>query len=103
MDFHRKQFISLPSESFGGQIAFDVIVIGAGPGGYVCAHPPPNWSAGKSACIDKESRFGGTSHLSSGTIPSRPSSMPPKNSTSPSTISQKWESPSTTPASISPP
>jgi dihydrolipoamide dehydrogenase len=49
--------------------AFDVIVIGAGPGGYVCAIRAAQLGL-KVACIDKESRFGGTC-LRIGCIPSK--------------------------------
>ncbi|HUO09212.1 MAG TPA: dihydrolipoyl dehydrogenase [Phycisphaerae bacterium] len=49
--------------------AFDMIVIGAGPGGYVCAIRAAQLGL-KVACIDKESRFGGTC-LRIGCIPSK--------------------------------
>jgi len=49
--------------------AFDVIVIGAGPGGYVAAIRAAQLGL-KVACIDKESRFGGTC-LRIGCIPSK--------------------------------
>jgi dihydrolipoamide dehydrogenase len=48
---------------------FDVIVIGAGPGGYVAAIRAAQLGL-KVACIDKESRFGGTC-LQIGCIPSK--------------------------------
>lgn len=48
---------------------FDVIVIGAGPGGYVAAIRAAQLGL-KVACIDKESRFGGTC-LRIGCIPSK--------------------------------
>src|SRR5437764_6322953 len=49
--------------------SFDVIVIGAGPGGYVAAIRAAQLGL-KTACIDKESRFGGTC-LRVGCIPSK--------------------------------
>ena len=49
--------------------AFDVIVIGAGQGGYVCGIRAAQLGL-KVACIDKESRFGGTC-LRIGCIPSK--------------------------------
>ncbi len=48
---------------------FDVIVVGAGPGGYVAAIRAAQLGL-KVACIDKESRFGGTC-LRIGCIPSK--------------------------------
>jgi len=49
--------------------SFDVIVIGAGPGGYVAAIRSAQLGF-KTACIDKEARFGGTC-LRVGCIPSK--------------------------------
>src|SRR3954467_8403416 len=49
--------------------SFDVIVIGAGPGGYVAAIRAAQLGL-KTACIDKEARFGGTC-LRVGCIPSK--------------------------------
>ncbi len=51
------------------EVDFDVIVIGAGPGGYVAAIRAAQLGL-KVACIDKESRFGGTC-LRIGCIPSK--------------------------------
>ncbi len=50
-------------------LSFDVLVIGAGPGGYVAAIRSAQLGL-KTACIDKESRFGGTC-LRIGCIPSK--------------------------------
>ena len=49
--------------------SFDVIIIGAGPGGYVAAIRSAQLGL-KTACIDKEARFGGTC-LRIGCIPSK--------------------------------
>jgi dihydrolipoamide dehydrogenase len=49
--------------------SFDLIIIGAGPGGYVCAIRAAQLGL-KVACIDKESKFGGTC-LRVGCIPSK--------------------------------
>ncbi len=49
--------------------SFDVLVIGAGPGGYVCAIRAAQLGL-KTACIDMEARFGGTC-LRIGCIPSK--------------------------------
>ena len=50
-------------------LSFDVLIIGAGPGGYVAAIRAGQLGL-KTACIDKESRFGGTC-LRVGCIPSK--------------------------------
>ncbi|HVT79137.1 MAG TPA: dihydrolipoyl dehydrogenase [Phycisphaerae bacterium] len=50
-------------------LSFDVLVIGAGPGGYVAAIRSAQLGF-KTACIDKETRFGGTC-LRIGCIPSK--------------------------------
>src|SRR4051812_18878991 len=67
--FLRNRFLRIPKEIFVAESAFDVIVIGAGPGGYVCAIRAAQLGL-KTACIDKESRFGGTC-LRVGCIPSK--------------------------------
>src|SRR4051812_29788673 len=67
--FLRNRFLRIPKEIFVAESAFDVIVIGAGPGGYVCAIRAAQLGF-KTACIDKESRFGGTC-LRVGCIPSK--------------------------------
>ncbi len=51
------------------ETAFDVVVIGAGPGGYIAAIRAAQLGL-KTACIDRESRFGGTC-LRVGCIPSK--------------------------------
>ncbi len=51
------------------ELSFDVLVIGAGPGGYVAAIRAAQLGL-KVACVDKESRFGGTC-LRIGCIPSK--------------------------------
>ncbi|MHC4893941.1 MAG: FAD-dependent oxidoreductase, partial [Planctomycetota bacterium] len=48
---------------------FDLIVIGAGPGGYVCAIRAAQLGL-KTACIERESALGGTC-LRVGCIPSK--------------------------------
>jgi dihydrolipoamide dehydrogenase len=48
---------------------FDLVVIGAGPGGYVCAIRAAQLGL-KTACVDKRGRFGGTC-LNVGCIPSK--------------------------------
>jgi dihydrolipoamide dehydrogenase len=60
---------SSPSLAPSPAPTFDVIVIGAGPGGYVCAIRAAQLGL-KTACIDKESKFGGTC-LRIGCIPSK--------------------------------
>jgi dihydrolipoamide dehydrogenase len=61
---------STPSASAAaGSSAYDLIVIGAGPGGYVAAIRAAQLGL-KTACIDKENRFGGTC-LRVGCIPSK--------------------------------
>jgi dihydrolipoamide dehydrogenase len=49
--------------------SYDVLIIGAGPGGYVCAIRSAQLGL-KTACVDKESKFGGTC-LRIGCIPSK--------------------------------
>jgi dihydrolipoamide dehydrogenase len=49
--------------------AFDVIVIGAGPGGYVCAIRAAQLGM-KVACVEKRETLGGTC-LNVGCIPSK--------------------------------
>ena len=49
--------------------SFDVVVIGAGPGGYVCAIRAAQLGM-KVACVDKRGAFGGTC-LNVGCIPSK--------------------------------
>src|SRR3954451_6697222 len=56
-------------EPFVAEMNFDVVVIGAGPGGYVAAIRAAQLGL-KTACIDKEARFGGTC-LRVGCIPSK--------------------------------
>ena len=52
-----------------GQNSFDVIVIGAGPGGYVCAIRCAQLGL-KTALVEKNPRLGGTC-LNVGCIPSK--------------------------------
>ncbi len=49
--------------------SFDLVVIGAGPGGYVCAIRAAQLGM-KVACVDKRGSFGGTC-LNIGCIPSK--------------------------------
>ena len=49
-------------------MAYDLIVIGAGPGGYVCADPLPPSSASRPPCVEKRKTLGGTC-LNIGCIP----------------------------------
>jgi dihydrolipoamide dehydrogenase len=58
-----------PAPASSSPASFDLIVIGAGPGGYVCAIRAAQLGF-KVACIDKESKFGGTC-LRVGCIPSK--------------------------------
>jgi dihydrolipoamide dehydrogenase len=71
-----RSFIDLPIKGKGGQVAskaddksYDVIVIGAGPGGYVCAIRCAQLGM-KVACVEKEKTLGGTC-LNVGCIPSK--------------------------------
>jgi dihydrolipoamide dehydrogenase len=66
--WHKEQPVA-ESPSASPNAAFDVVVIGAGPGGYVAAIRAAQLGL-KTACIDKESRFGGTC-LRIGCIPSK--------------------------------
>ena len=58
-----------PSTVPASASSFDVLVIGAGPGGYVCAIRAAQLGL-KTACLDKEAKFGGTC-LRIGCIPSK--------------------------------
>jgi len=58
-----------PSTAPASASSFDVLVIGAGPGGYVCAIRAAQLGL-KTACLDKEAKFGGTC-LRIGCIPSK--------------------------------
>ena len=58
-----------PASSPTSPSSFDVLVIGAGPGGYVCAIRSAQLGL-KTACLDKETKFGGTC-LRIGCIPSK--------------------------------
>ena len=49
--------------------AFDVVVIGGGPGGYVCAIKAAQLGL-KTACVEKRGALGGTC-LNVGCIPSK--------------------------------
>lgn len=49
--------------------AFDVIIIGSGPGGYVCAIRAAQLGL-KTACVEKRATLGGTC-LNIGCIPSK--------------------------------
>jgi dihydrolipoamide dehydrogenase len=66
--WHKEQPVA-ESPSASPTASFDVVVIGAGPGGYVAAIRAAQLGL-KTACIDKESRFGGTC-LRIGCIPSK--------------------------------
>jgi dihydrolipoamide dehydrogenase len=59
----------VPDTPPASSTSFDVIIIGAGPGGYVAAIRSAQLGF-KTACIDKEARFGGTC-LRVGCIPSK--------------------------------
>jgi dihydrolipoamide dehydrogenase len=63
-------------------MAYDVIVIGTGPGGYVCAIRAAQLGL-KIAVVEKDKTFGGTC-LNIGCIPSK--------GLLPRTISRKWAS-----------
>ncbi len=60
---------AIPSPSASSDSLYDLVVIGAGPGGYVAAIRAAQLGL-KVACIDKEGRFGGTC-LRVGCIPSK--------------------------------
>jgi dihydrolipoamide dehydrogenase len=66
--------------------AYDLIVIGSGPGGYVCAIRAAQLGL-KTAVVEKDNTFGGTC-LNVGCIPS---------------ASGRWGSESASPSSIFPP
>lgn len=59
-------------------MAYDVVVIGTGPGGYVCAVKAAQLGL-KVAVIEKRATYGGTC-LNVGCIPSRRCCTPPKPS-----------------------
>ena len=75
--------------------SYDLIVIGTGPGGYVCAIRAAQLGL-KTAVVEKRATFGGTC-LNVGCIPSRRCCTPPSCSRRPGTASARWASASSAP------
>ncbi len=71
-------------------MAYDLIVIGTGPGGYVCAIRAAQLGM-KVAVVEKRATFGGTC-LNVGCIPRRRCCMPPSCSRRRATRSPRWAS-----------
>ena len=71
-------------------MSYDVVVIGSGPGGYVCAIRAAQLGL-KTAVVEKEKTFGGTC-LNIGCIPSKALLHASERSTMPEIISQGWAS-----------
>ena len=81
-------------------MTYDLVVIGTGPGGYVCAIRAAQLGM-KVAVVEKDATFGGTC-LNIGCIPSK-GLLSPSCSRKPATSSTAWASWSTSPSSTSPP
>ena len=82
-------------------MSYDLIVIGSGPGGYVCAIRAAQLGM-KVAVVEKDKTFGGTC-LNVGCIPSKALLTPPISSRRPVTASKRWASRSARQSSTSPP
>ena len=81
--------------------AYDLIVIGSGPGGYVCAIRAAQLGM-KVAVVEKDKTFGGTC-LNVGCIPSKALLHASELSRRRVTSSGRWASWSARPSSTSPP
>jgi len=67
---------------------YDLIVIGSGPGGYVCAIRAAQLGL-KTALVEKDKTFGGTCSTSAA-FPPRRCCMPPSSTSRRATHSQRW-------------
>ena len=81
-------------------MAYDLIVIGTGPGGYVCAIRAAQLGL-KVAVVEKRATHGGTC-LNVGCIPSKALLHASESSRRPGTRSPRWASASARRSSISP-
>ena len=80
---------------------YDLIVIGSGPGGYVCAIRAAQLGL-KTALVEKDKTFGGTC-LNVGCIPSKALLHASSSTSRRVTRSPRWASRSARRSSISPP